>query len=64
MEDSVSDDEWRKVEDALSSLITSKTRADGKNWEDAFGNMQVYLQVSISILALKSWANLRFTNAL
>jgi hypothetical protein len=37
---------WEQVLQYLSSLITFKTRADGKGWRDAHENMPVYLQVS------------------
>jgi hypothetical protein len=36
---------WDDVLSELSSLITFKTRADGKGWRDAFENMPVYLEV-------------------
>jgi len=36
---------YEMVLDHLSSLITFKTRADGKGWRDAFENMPIYLEV-------------------
>lgn len=36
-------DKWDQVLDILSTLITFKTRADGKGWRDAFEHMPVYL---------------------
>jgi hypothetical protein len=39
---------WEDVLEELSSLITFKTRADGKGWRDAFENMPVYLQASVT----------------
>ena len=36
---------WENLLGILSSLITFKTRADGKGWRDAFENMPIYLQV-------------------
>lgn len=38
---------WNEVLQHLSSLITFKTRADGKNWRDAFENMPVYIEVRL-----------------
>lgn len=40
------DRSWDSVLQYLSSLITFKTRADGKGWRDAHENMPIYLQVS------------------
>lgn len=37
-------EKWDEVLDILSSLITFKTRADGKGWQDAYENMPVYLE--------------------
>ena len=42
----VSDDEYQKGLDALSSLISGRVRSDGKNWSHAFDMMQTYLEVS------------------
>lgn len=39
------DRSWDEVLKVLSSLITFKSRADGKGWRDAFEHMPVYLQV-------------------
>ncbi len=42
----VSDEEYTKGLGALSSLISGRARADGKNWSHAFDMMKVYLEVS------------------
>lgn len=42
----VSDEEYNKGLDALSSLISGRVRADGKNWSHAFDMMKIYLEVS------------------
>ena len=39
------DKEYQDGLDALSSLISGRARADGKNWSHAFEMMQVYLEV-------------------
>jgi hypothetical protein len=39
------EESWENMLGILSSLITFKTRADGKGWRDAFENMPIYLQV-------------------
>lgn len=43
--DDVDDEAYQKGLDALSSLISGRVRADGKNWSHAFDMMQVYLEV-------------------
>ncbi|KAG7671069.1 hypothetical protein Ndes2526B_g01154 [Nannochloris sp. 'desiccata'] len=40
----VSDEEYNKGLDALSSLISGRVRADGKNWSHAFDMMKIYLE--------------------
>ena len=42
----VTDEEYQKGLDALSSLISRRVRADGKNWSHAFDMMKIYLEVS------------------
>ncbi|BDA42444.1 Folylpolyglutamate synthase [Coccomyxa sp. Obi] len=39
-----SDQEFQQAMDALGTLISGKTRGDGKTWKDAFEYMQVYLE--------------------
>ena len=41
-----SDQEFQEAMDALGTLISGKSRGDGKKWKDAFEYMQVYLEVS------------------
>lgn len=38
------DREWQRAEEALSTLISGRQRADGKNWAHAFDMMRVYLE--------------------
>ena len=42
----VTDEEYNKGLDALSSLISGRVRGDGKNWSHAFDMMKIYLEVS------------------
>lgn len=44
METSVTDEAYQKGLDALSSLISGRTRGDGKKWSHAFEMMETYLQ--------------------
>ena len=46
----VSDEDYQKGLDALSSLISGRVRADGKNWSHAFDMMKVYLEASYNSL--------------
>ena len=39
------DQEYQAALDALSTLISGRQRADGKNWAHAFDMMKVYLEV-------------------
>lgn len=41
----VSNEEYNKGLDALSSLISGRARADGKSWSHAFDMMKIYLEV-------------------
>ena len=43
--DAVSDEEYQKGLDVLSSLISGRVRSDGKNWSHAFEMMKIYLEV-------------------
>jgi len=40
-----SSEDYQKGLEALSSLISGRVRADGKNWSHAFEMMQKYLEV-------------------
>lgn len=43
----MSDDaEYDRAQEALSTLISGRQRADGKNWAHAFDMMKVYLEAS------------------
>ena len=47
----VSDAEYQKGLDALSSLISGRVRSDGKNWSHAFEMMKVYLEVRLLLIS-------------
>lgn len=48
----VSDHELEQAMDALGTLISGRSRGDGKTWETAYEYMQVYLEVRKA-----SWSN-------
>jgi len=52
MATSASDQEFEQAMDALGTLISGRSRGDGKSWETAYDYMQVYLEVSKA-----SWSN-------
>ncbi len=49
--DAVSDEEYQRGLDVLSSLISGRVRGDGTQWAHAFDMMKVYLEVSCLGLA-------------